>query len=262
MAGLAELRRRRIHDLRLAPDRALETLEDAAAFLAERGMLTLTQDCALPSLFAACHEEPYKAGAKGFGSWPKTKYPWAFQLAERRDVFALKIHRGKTLLCTAEVARAVDPLARAALAEAGASADERAKLVRHLRAAGPSTIDDVKAELGFPPPTLRVIRERLETLGALVSREIEVPDAKGGHRHTSELRLWDQLWNKPWRATEEAALAELAVLGVRAALLTHEDEVAKWFSWPIEKGALAELVRAGRLARPGPGWLAGSHVSA
>ena len=38
--------------------------------------------------------------------------------------------------------------------------------------------------------------------------------------------------------------------------LAHEDEVAKWFSWPIEKALLGELVRAGRLARAGPGWLA------
>jgi len=39
-------------------------------------------------------------------------------------------------------------------------------------------------------------------------------------------------------------------------VLAHEDEVAKWFSWPIEKALLGELVRAGRLARAGPGWLA------
>ena len=256
MSGIAELRQRRLRDLRLTADRALQTLDEAAAFLAERGMLTLTQDCALPSLFAACHEEPYKPGAKGFGSWPKTKYPWAFQLAERPGVFALKIHRGKQLLCTADVARVVDPLARAALAEADASGDDRARLVRHLKAAGPTALDDVKAELGLPPATLRAVREKLETVAALVARDIEVDDGKGGHRHTSELRRWDQAWNKPWRATDEVALAELAILCVRAAVLVHEDEVVKFFSWPIEKALLAELVRAGRLARAAPGWLA------
>ena len=256
MASLAELRQRRLRDLRLVPDRALQTLDEGAAFLAERGMLTLTQDSALPSLFAACHEEPYKKGAKGFGSWPKTKYPWAFQLAERTDVLALKVHRGKVLLCTPAVCRAVDPLARAALAEAEKAPDERARLVRHLGSAGPTTIDDVKMELGLPPPTLRAVREKLESLAAVVARETLVPDGKGGHRHTSELRRWDHVWNKPWRATEDAALAELAILGVRAAVLAHEDEVVKFFSWPIEKALLGELVRAGRLARAGPGWLA------
>src|SRR5207302_3015049 len=123
VSGLAELRQRRLRDLRLSADRALQSLDEAAAFLDERGMLTLTPDSALPSLFAASHEEPYKAGATGFGSWPKTKWVWAGQLAERPGVFALKIHRGKQLLCGADVARAVDPLARAALAEADASGD-------------------------------------------------------------------------------------------------------------------------------------------
>src|SRR2546428_13135025 len=103
-------------------------------------MLTLTQDCSLPSLYAACHEEPYKPGAKGFGSWPKTKYPWAFQLAERPGVFALKIHRGKQLLCTAAVARVVDPLARAAPAQPDASGDARARLGRHLKGARPTAL--------------------------------------------------------------------------------------------------------------------------
>ncbi len=39
---------------RLTPDRALATLEEAEAFLLERGLLTLTPDCALPSRFGAC----------------------------------------------------------------------------------------------------------------------------------------------------------------------------------------------------------------
>src|SRR5207247_3422251 len=137
---LAELRQRRLYECRLTPDRALATLDDAEAFLRDRGVLTLTQDSALPSLFAACHEEPYKRGAAGFGSWPKTKYPWAFQLAERTDVLALKVHRGKVLLCMPAVCRAVDPLARAAPAEAEKAPDERARLVRHLGSAGPTTI--------------------------------------------------------------------------------------------------------------------------
>ena len=219
-------------------------------------MVTLTQDCALPSLFVATHEEPYKRGASGFGSWPKTKYVWAFQLTDRLGVFALKVHRGKVLLCGQQAMRAIDPLARAALAEAEAGADERARLVRHLKSAGPSQLDEVKSELGFTPAGLRKARDQLESTAAIVAREIEVSDAKGSHRRTSELRRWDQVWNKPWRASGEAALAELALIGVRAAVLTHQDEVEKWFTWPIEWSVIASLISAGRIVRPGPGWLA------
>lgn len=256
MASLAELRQKRLQDCRLTPDRALQTLDEAEQFLTDRGMLTLTQDSALPSLFAACHEEPYKKGSSGFGSWPKTKYVWGGQLAERPGVLALKVHRGKQLLCHQAAIRAIDPLARAALAEADASGDDRARLVRHLKSAGPSQIDDVKTELGLEAPALRRIREQLESVAAVVARDIEVTDAKGGHRHTSELRRWDQAWNKAWRANEEAALAELALIGVRAAVLAHQDELGKWFSWPIEWPIIADLIAAGRLIRPGAGWLA------
>jgi hypothetical protein len=239
----------------LTPDRALQTLEEAEAFLADRGMLTLTQDCALPSLFAACHEEPYKRGSPGFGSWPKTKWVWGGQLGERPGVLALKVHRGKLLLCDRETAKAIDPLARAALVEADGAADDRTRLVRHLRSAGPTLLDDVKAELGLAPAALRKIREKLESVAAVVARDVLVDDAKGGHRHTSELARWDQVWTRPWKANEEQALAQLTLAGIRAAVLVHQDEVGKWFSWPVEWPLIADLIKSGRVDRPGPGYL-------
>jgi uncharacterized protein (DUF1810 family) len=51
--SLAELRLRRERECRLAPDLALESLDDAEAFLADRWLLTRTPDCALPSLYEA-----------------------------------------------------------------------------------------------------------------------------------------------------------------------------------------------------------------
>jgi hypothetical protein len=256
VTSVAELRQKRLRDCRLTADRKLETLDEAEGFLIDRGVLTLTQDSALPSLFAACHEEPYKRGAAGFGSWPKTKWPWGGELGSRPGVHALKVHRGKVLLCHQAAMRAVDPLARAALAEADAAGDDGSRLVRHLRSAGPSKVDDLKGELGFEAPAFRKLRERLESVAAVVSRDVAVDDGKGGHRHTSELARWDQVWNKPWKANQEQALAELVLVGVRAAVLAHQDEVGKWFSWPIEWPLLADLISARRLQRPGPGWLA------
>ena len=168
----------------------------------------------------------------------------------------VKVHRGKVLLCHQAALRAVDPLARAALAEAEGAGDERSRLVRHLKSAGPSKLDDVKDELGLAAPAMRKVREKLESVGAVVSRDIVVEDAKGVHRHTSELARWDQVWNKPWKANQGQALAELVLIGVRAAVLVHQDEVGKWFSWPVEWPMLAELISGRRLVRPGPGYLA------
>src|SRR5947199_8253807 len=77
--ALADLRQKRLHDCRLTPDRALQTLEEAETFLVDRGMLTRTQHSALPSLFAASHEEPDKTASPGFRTWPKTNYALALQ---------------------------------------------------------------------------------------------------------------------------------------------------------------------------------------
>ena len=86
MASLAELFERREHELRLTPDRALKTLDDAGEFLHDRGLLTRSADSALPSLYEACHEGPYRPGSSGFGQWPATKWPWFGELADRAGV--------------------------------------------------------------------------------------------------------------------------------------------------------------------------------
>src|SRR5206468_949391 len=87
-----ELKARRAHLCRLTPDRALDSSDEAAAFLADRGLLTLTPDCALPSLFGACHEPGSTAGGRGFAAWPRTRWPWAGMLARRPGVRWLKVH--------------------------------------------------------------------------------------------------------------------------------------------------------------------------
>ncbi len=153
----------------------------------ERGIVTITPDCALPSLFAACHEPPYRPGSRGFGLWPRTKYPWAVELTAHPGILGLKIHRGKRVLVSDAVAALLDPLCRAAL-----DAARDSPLVAHLRSAGPSLVDDLRVELGLSAAALRRLREPLERTGAIVTRSVTVPAATGGHRHTSELRLWPQ----------------------------------------------------------------------
>src|SRR6266516_5916411 len=99
--SLTELRERRAFQCRLTPGRALGSLEEADAFLRDRGLLTRTADCALPSLYEACHEDPYKPTSRGFATWPATKWPWFGELAGRGYLVAA-VHRGKNLLVTGE----------------------------------------------------------------------------------------------------------------------------------------------------------------
>jgi hypothetical protein len=251
-----ELEERRLHACRLTPDRALESLEDTHEFLRDRGLLTRTQDSALPSFFAACHEAPYAAGSTGFGSWPATKYPWYSALAAGPDVHELRIHNGKSILLTNETLALVDPICRAELARVEAEGDW-ASLLSHLTDAGPSSLDDLQTELGLKPKELKLLRVPLERCGAVVSRSLRVRLPDGGHLHTSELLRYDQAFPRP--APKTGGVDALVVAAVRAAVLAPEREVTrKWFSWRwlFEDDLVDRLVSQGRLERPEPGWVA------
>jgi hypothetical protein len=244
--SMEELRERRAFECRLTPDRALQSLDEAEEFLLDRGLLTRTADSALPSLFEACHEEPYAPASPGFGQWPRTKFPWFGELGAR-GYPVVAVHRGKNLLASQEVVRLLDPICRAELERLG---DD--PLLRHLAEAGPSELEDLQLEMGVKPKELKALRSPLERCGAVVSRSIVYEEP---HRHTSELRRWDQLVIEP---VEGGGLAELVVAGVRASVLAPEGEVAKWFSWSWywEDDLIERLVREGRLIRPEDGWLA------
>jgi hypothetical protein len=248
---MEELRARRAYECRLTAERALQSLDEAEEFLLDRGLLTRTSDSALPSLFEACHEEPYAPDSPGFGQWPRTKFPWFGELGARGYPI-LAVHRGKSLLVTPSVVRLLDPICRAELERMEAADPDWARLLRHLDDAGPSELEDVQLELGLKPKELKQLRAPLERCGAVVSRSIVYEEP---HRHTSELSRWDQVVPE---ASDTGGLAELVVAGVRAAVLAPADEVPRWFSWRSywEDNLLDRLVGEGRLVRLEDGWLA------
>ena len=241
-----------MHACRLTPDRTLESLDEAEAFLRDRRLLTLMPDSALPSLFGACHEEPYQPGGRGFALWPRTKYPWGVQLAERAGVHRLAIHRGKGLFVTPDVVQLVDPLARAELARAAAGEHGplAARLVAHLDTAGPSLLEELREELAISSRELRATRAKLERFGAVVARSVVLADP---HRHTSELARWDQRFD---RSDSKDGLGGLLVAGVRAAVVAPEAELRTWFSWRPDAAMVDSLVASRRLERIDGGLIA------
>jgi hypothetical protein len=251
MSVLAELQERRDRGCRLTPDRALQTLDEAEAFLRDRGLLTRNADCSLPSLFGACHEEAYRPGAGGFGEWPSTKWPWSFDLAERPGVLAPKVHMGKTLYLSAETARLVDPIVRAELERMAQADEDWTRVLTHLAEAGPSTPEDLQVELGLRRQDLKKVRAPLERVGAVVTRLEHVDDD-----WISMLYRWDQLHPEP--AGRAPDLGPLVVAAVRAAVVVPEREPRRWFSWRWrwEEGLIDRLVEEGSLTRPGAGLLA------
>ena len=273
MESLSELRERRAFECRLTPDRALGSLDEAEAFLLERALLTRTPDCALPSLYEACHEPPYAPGTAGFGTWPATKWPWFGALTERGHL-CVAVHRGKNLLVSAGAAALLDPICRAETDRMRAENPGWRRLLDHLARVGPSTTEDLRTELSLKRQELKALRSPLERCGVIVTRSVAMTsgrdhgggddpggdDAGGdGHRHDSQLSRWDQAYHGPPAATATTAatsdpaeaFADLLVTAVRAAVVAPEPELRRWFSWPWywTDTLIDDLIRAGRLRR-------------
>jgi hypothetical protein len=246
------LREQRTAACRLTPDLALTSLDEAETFLTGRGLLTRSTDCALPSLYEACHEKPFAPGRGGFGTWPATKWPWFGQLAERGYLVSA-VHRGKNVIVTAEAARLLDPICRAEIARMRAEDPLWRRLLDHLAAAGPASVEDLPRELGLKRQEVKALRSPLERCGAIVSRSMKIT---GGdeHSHASELARWDQVYPGGQSAAQmdpRDALRELVAIAVRAAVVAPERELSRWFSWQwYWTGSLVDdLVTAGRLRR-------------
>jgi hypothetical protein len=269
MESLSELRERRAFECRLTPDRALGSLDEAEAFLRDRAVLTRTPDCALPSLYEACHEPPYAPGTVGFGTWPATKWPWFGALTER-GYLCVAVHRGKNLLVSAEAAALLDPICRAETERVRAADPGWRRLLDHLARVGPSTTEDLRTELSLKRQELKALRSPLERCGVIVARSIAMTsgrgdaaaDSGGSHRQDSELSRWDQAYHAPPRATSDPtataasadpaeAFADLLVAAVRAAVVAPEPELRRWFSWTWywTDTLVDDLIRSGRLRR-------------
>ncbi len=248
MTTLAELEERREYECRLTPDRALETLDEAEEFLRDRGLLTRTADSALPSLFEACHEEPYarespRLRAVAGDEVPVVRPARRARLPHPRDPPRQEPPRDRRgggsprpdLPCRARAAEEAD--------------ESWARLLRHLADAGPSELDDLQTELALAPKELKSLRSPLERCGAVVARSIVYEDP---HRHTSVLARWDQAHPEPSGGNDpRQALGDLLCAGVRAAVVAPERELARWFSWRWywDDSLVDVLVGSGRLAR-------------
>jgi hypothetical protein len=133
------------------------------------------------------------------------------------------------------------------------------RLLDHLAMAGPSVIDDLRFELCLKRQELKALRYPLERCGAIVARSVAVTtpgeaDGGGSHPHASELSRWDQAYpggDPAAHADPAGALGDLLIAAVRAAVVTPEGEVRRWFSWQWywTETLVEDLVRAGRLRR-------------
>jgi hypothetical protein len=240
---------RRLHECRLVPERALGSLEEAAAFLAERGLLTRMPDCSLPSLFGAIDEEQARPGGRGFDLWPRTRWIWSFQLAALPDVLLTKLHRGKSLYLATATAACFDALVRR---EIEMATGDDARLLDHLSRQGAAMAEDLELELGWNKARLKAARRRLERVGAVVCDGLVFDDPSTWH--FAPVRRWDDVVETA--SESDDPLAAILLAGLRAAVAAPEHEARSWFTWPIPVETVDHLVESGKLVRPVPGWVA------
>ena len=161
------------------------------------------------------------------------------------------VHRGKSLLVCGAVARLLDPICRAEITRMRAADRGWGRLLDHLAAAGPSSIEDLRAELGLKRQELKALRAPLERCGAIVSRSLHVT-AGQEHQHSSELARWDQAYQGNGTGEDPvAAFRDLITAAVRAAVLAPENELQRWFSWQWywTDSLVDDLIGQGRLRR-------------
>ena len=120
-------------------------------------------------------------------------------------------------------------------------------------------MEEVKEELGLGTKELRAVRTGLERVGAVVASDLRVETTAGGHRHTSELFRWDQLFPRP--SGVPGGLEELLAAGVAAAVVAPEHEVRTWFSWRAPTSIVDSLVEAGRVLRHPTGVLSAAGTA-
>ena len=208
-----------------------------------------TADSALPSLFEACHEEPYARESPGFGQWPATKFPWFGQLGARGGHLILAVHRGKSLLVTDEVAGFLDPICRAELERMAAAEEGWAQLLEHLADAGPRELEDLQTELALTPKELKSLRSPLERCGAVVARPLVYEEPAPAHEPPPPLGP----------GAPGAERRERPAAGARRPPLRRRSRsrrrtgarAPRWFSWRWywDDGLTDELVESRRLVR-------------
>ncbi len=103
------------------------------------------------------------------------------------------MHRGKNLLVSLEAAALLDPICRAETERMRAADGDWRRLLDHLAAVGPSSVEDLRTELRLKRQELKALRSPLERCGVIVSRSMEVTGGAGEER-SSVLARWDQAY--------------------------------------------------------------------
>lgn len=257
--GLEQIRiasHRHMRELRL------RSLEEAARFVEELGIVVLNPGSELPSLLGAVLGSGERPKGKGFQALNNPEawkaWEWFAQLDDRKSAVGCKIFRGQSTLVHKRLWPAVHRLALdrlEALRDGRVFSKTSRAVVDWLANHGPERSDRVREAMGLASRAqgkeLKKAKDELASHGLLLLSEDTSPEH---HTHAPILTLWTawapkEVAKKAERMSAVEARAEVLCAAMDAAVLASERAMQHWFRWDrLELAeAIEHLVAANRV---------------
>ena len=247
----------------------MRTQAQIIEFIHDKGLVSALGGNELPSYISAILGKPWKPSGKGFAGWMDW---WSIKISgqsvarvsgeieRREDILSTRIFkRTKTFVSIALwpildtiVKHHQDPAVKRKI-----FSDIELKILETIEAEGSIRTDRLRKKLKLEARANNSKYHRslcnLETYALIVGVEDPHPEK---HLHANIWQTWDKRTrNEMGRGnlSYSKALGKLLEKTLDACVLTHEDEIRKWFEWsPDMQTAKEELLANETILRAGP----------
>lgn|GEM_PF-5463232 len=242
--ALESLQQIRVAGHRHMRELRLRSFEEAAKFVEEHGIVTLSPVSELPSLLGAVLGTDEKPKGKGFQALHNPEvwkaWEWFTKLDDRKSAVGCKVLRGQSTLVHKRLWPYLHRLALERLEALGAGklfTKTSREVVDWLANHGPERSDRVREAMGLSSreqgKAFKKAKDELATYGLLLLSE---DTATEPHTHAPILTLWTawapkDVARRAERLSVVEARAEVLCAALDAAVLAAEKAAQHWFRW-------------------------------
>lgn len=234
----AEAFKRKTH--RLSLDLRLKSVNDAATFLREQGVVLWNAKAELPNLLDAIIGRVANGRERVYGKPAENCYRWREQLISNQDFLECRFFSKLSTVLHQDLWPYATVFARInrKKAEAGTGiSKEGRRILQFLEREGPMRTDKLRKALKFTTPEQGRIfhRAKKDLQNHLVLLAREDPEAKV-HTHAEILDFWENCMPKNIRARADQideANGRLKLLSstLQSCVLSNEKRIPSWFAW-------------------------------
>ena len=258
----------RVRDHRLKPGLRIRTIEDAARFVHDEGLVSFFGGNELPSFISAVLGRTWKPSKKGFTRWMEW---WSVKISGqpiprvsreiegRDDILATRLFRRTKTLVSNKVWPTLDPIVRhqrKLLEEREILSDLERRLFKTIKQEGSIRTDRLRkmVRLQSKENNSRFHRalKNLESYALIVGVEDLYPEK---HLHANIWQVWEtktRLHTRKAKLPYENAITDLLETTIHACVFAPESQVTRWFPWGRDMNAAKEeLLDQHRLLKVG-----------